>query len=112
MVNSIFPAAEFRNWQICKAYLHQAQKCAELIEQFHSTQNETADLLWHLGDYCYQQAMYSEAERYLTHVLQLYEQNLKSNQLQIAEALNILGLVYNEQGKYVLAAGIAQRVIE
>ncbi|WP_220206168.1 FxSxx-COOH system tetratricopeptide repeat protein [Reticulibacter mediterranei] len=112
LVNSVFPAAEFSNWPICKTYLHQAQKCAELIEQFHFTQDEAAELLWHLGNYCYQQAMYSGAERYLTYVLQLYEQNMESNQLQIAETLNMLGLVYNEQGKYAVAEGIIQRVIE
>ncbi len=112
LVNSIFPEAEFSNWQICHTYLPQAQKCVELIERFHFDQDEAAALLWRLGDYYYQRAMFSEAARSLTRALHLYEQQKESNPPKIAEILNMLGLVYSEQGTYSLAEEVFQRVIE
>jgi tetratricopeptide (TPR) repeat protein len=111
LVNCVFPEADFSNWSACERYLSQAQRCAELITNFHLTQKEVAHLLLRLGSYCYQRACYHDAEKYLTHALRLCEEGIGPEHLNTAQILNNLALLYNKQGKYQEAEALYHRAL-
>lgn len=111
LVNSVFPDADFSPNDPCERYLPQAQQCARLISEFHLTQLEAAQLLYRLGCYCQQRALYAEAENHLVDALHLSEQELESDHLRTAECLNALASLYSDLGNYQQAELLQQRAL-
>jgi tetratricopeptide (TPR) repeat protein len=111
LVNSVFPDADFSANDLCERYLPQAQQCARLISEFHLTQLEAAQLLYHLGCYCHQRALHAEAETHLVNVLHLYEQELGPDHLKTAECLNALASLHSDLGNYQQAELLQQRAL-
>lgn len=111
LVNHIFPGGDFLTWPECERYLPQAQRCAKLITDYQMTFDEAAHLLHCLGTYCYERALYSEAETSLTHALSIREQQRGPEHLETAETLNALAQLYSKQGKYRLAEPLYLRAL-
>ena len=100
LVNFVFPEGDFSSWPLYASYLPHAQECAKLITEYQINQKEAADLLQRLGSYCYWRASYQDAEKYLTHALELYRQILGPEHPDTAQALDSLATLYTKQGKY------------
>ncbi len=111
LVSNAFPEVDFSSWQICSDYFSQAQLCADYIEELDLKSAAAAQLLYRLGRYCYDRALYAEAEKFLKRALSIYEQNLGSQHLDIIPGLDALALVYSEQGRYQLAEPLYLRAL-
>jgi tetratricopeptide (TPR) repeat protein len=111
LVNSVFPDVDFNNWAICERYLPQAQRVAEIIAEFHLIQDEASYILLRLGRYCYHRARYREAQIYLRDALHHCEQKTGERHLEMAQALNSLGLLYKAQGNYTQAEEVYVRAL-
>jgi tetratricopeptide (TPR) repeat protein len=111
LVNRVFPDADCSANDLCERYLPQAQQCAQLISEFHLTLLEAGQLLYRLGCYCQQRALYSEAERHLMDALRLSEQELGPDHLTTAEYLNALASLYSDLGNYQQAELLQQRAL-
>ncbi len=111
MVSRVFPYGDFSSWPICYRYLPQAQIAAGYITTFHFEGGEAAQLLYHLGNYCYELAQYNEAKVYLTHALRLSEQELGPEHRKTADVLNTLGILSTAQEDYREAESFLQRAL-
>jgi tetratricopeptide (TPR) repeat protein len=109
LVNRAFPSANLDAWPICQRYLPQAQMCAELITEFSLTLDEAAQLLSNVGDYCYERALYAEAERYLFSAFSLREQTSGPEHIDTARSLNALALLDRQLGRYQQAELLLKR---
>lgn len=112
LVNHVFPEVHFETWADCERYLPQAQHCATLIDDFQLTLKEGALLLERLGSYCSQRAVYTEAEKYLTQALSLYEHHLGTDSIEAAEALSSLALLYSQEAQYQEAEALHRRALK
>ncbi len=102
-VNLVFPQVTFDTWQKCQRLLPHAQTCATLIEQWHFTFSETAQLLTKTGYYLRERAQYAEAEPILVQALDIYKQTQRDDSFDAAHTLNELAELYRLRGKYAQA---------
>jgi tetratricopeptide (TPR) repeat protein len=109
LVNAAFPSSDFSNWPICEIYLPHAQLCAEYVTRWHLVSDDAAELLYDLGSYCCERALYSDAETYLTQALSIREQEAGLEHLETAQCMGALALLYQEQGSYERAETFYQR---
>ena len=110
-VNQAFPRVEFDNWPVCQQYLPQAQYCSILIEAWHISIPEAAQLLFKAGQYLHKRGQYPEATALIMHALTIQEQALGKEHLEVAESLNELAELSREQGKYLEAESHLKRAL-
>ncbi len=111
MVSRVFPCGDFDSWSTCYRYLPQAQICASYISTFQFKGSEAIRLLSHLGNYCYELALYDEAKLYLIHALRLSEQEPGPEHFETARILNALGILSTTQEDYREAENLLQRAL-
>src|SRR5947199_336403 len=111
LVNDVFPNDNFKHWNRCQHYLGRAKICADLISRFEILTQEAAELLHRLGSYCYTQAQYSDAERYLYLSLQICERRDGPENIETARTLNVLGLVLLATYNYQKAESVQKRAL-
>jgi tetratricopeptide (TPR) repeat protein len=109
MVSKVFPDADFDTWHLCERYFPQAQISAKHITDFHIMGPEAAQLLYRLGNYCYDSALYNEGGKYLRAALHLYKHASGPESIETVRNLNALALLYNRQAKYELAESLQQQ---
>jgi tetratricopeptide (TPR) repeat protein len=99
-VNELFPGVEFATWPQCQRYILQAQRCAELIEEWGLMFANAARLLNQAGAYLRTRARYADAEPFYQQALVIWQHQLGSTHPLIAASCNNLALLYTEQGRY------------
>ena len=109
LVNAVFPYGNFDFWSVCQRYFPQAQQCAAYITDFQIAECAAVQLLHHLGFYCYQRALYTEAEIYLTQALDISEQVLGTEHIETAQTLDDVALLLTQQGNYQRAESLRKR---
>ncbi|HJT59893.1 MAG TPA: FxSxx-COOH system tetratricopeptide repeat protein [Ktedonobacteraceae bacterium] len=107
-VNEIFPGVEFATWTRCQRYLLQAQKCAELIEEWDLMFANAARLLNQTAAYLRTRGRYDDAEPLYQQALLIWQHELGSTHPYVAACCNNLALVYAEQGNYEQAESFYQ----
>ena len=107
-INEIFPGVEFAMWARCERYLLQAQRCAELIEEWGLMFANAARLLNQAGAYLRTRGRYGDAEHFYQQALVIWQHELGSTHPYIAACCNNLALVYTEQGRYEQAESFYQ----
>jgi tetratricopeptide (TPR) repeat protein len=110
-VNAAFPRVEFKVWPRCQRLLPHAQACAELIEQWDLTFPEAAGLLINAGNYLVGRGQYPEALSLCQRALAIDEKVSGPDQLDTAESLTSLAIVYDDLGNYSEALTLYQRVL-
>ena len=111
VVNRAFPAVEVETWQRCQQLIPQAIVCMILIDQWHMSFPETAQLLNQAGYYFCEHAQYTEAEPLLQRALAICKKKLGTEHPNTATSLNNLALLYESQGKYEQAEPLYQRAL-
>jgi len=111
-VNSVFPDVTFEAWPQCERLFHQAQVCADLIEQYALAFPEAARLLNLAGYYLQERGHYTQAEPLARRSLEIREQVLGPEHLDVASSLNYLAWLYHEQGRYSEAEPLVRRSLE
>jgi tetratricopeptide (TPR) repeat protein len=112
-VNAVFPASiEMETWPVCRRYLSQSQSCVVLIQDFAFTMNAATSLLWRTALYLRAHALYQQAEPLFLLVLQINEQKLERTHPDVANSLNNLAVLYEDQGKYEQAEPLYQQALQ
>jgi tetratricopeptide (TPR) repeat protein len=114
LVHAAFPRQEFAGWECrerCRLYLPHALACAALIETYHFTFEEAADLLCRTGRYLREQGLYAQPEPLFQQALAIEEQLGDAGQDLLAGTLNDLVYLYRDQGKYEQALPYGQRAL-
>jgi tetratricopeptide (TPR) repeat protein/DNA-binding XRE family transcriptional regulator len=111
-VNRLFPHVEY--WvtsSLCQRYFSQAQACVALIEAWDIMGVEAERLLGQVARYCYELALYAQAEPLLRKALAMLTQRSGETYPDGAEAQQVLGWLYTMQGKYAQAALCCQQAL-
>ena len=108
-VNRAFPPVEVGTWQRCRQLIPQAIVCMTLIDQWHMSFPEAAQLLNRAGLYLHEHAQYTEAEPLFQHALAIHEKRLGPDHPVTAGSLNHLAALYHDRGKYDEAEPLFQR---
>lgn len=114
-VNEVFPREveeTITSWPLCVRYLEQAQVCDTLIEQYHLTFPEAANLLDRAGCYLDQHASYTLAEMLYRRALTIRERQTRPQHLTVAVSLGRLGNLYRLQGKYTEAEPLYEQALD
>jgi len=85
--------------------------CMTLIDQWHMSFLEAAQLLNKAGNYLYEHAQYTEAEPFYRRALAIHEKQLGADHPDTANSLNNLALLYQSQGNYQQAEPLYQRAL-
>jgi tetratricopeptide (TPR) repeat protein len=110
-VNQALPEVDYANWLRCQEYIPQVLTCKAFIEQWDMTLPEVAQLLNEAGYYLRVSAQYELAEPLLQRALVIRERVLEAEDPLIANGLNNLAALYDDQGKYEDAEPLYQRAI-
>src|SRR6266567_4244740 len=110
-VNAAFPHTEYSTWAQCERLLPQALAATQGIEQYQMIIEEAGRLLYETAIYLRDRARYSEAEPLFRRALRIREQQLGSENPQVADTLNKLAELCHEQGKYAEAEPLYQRAL-
>lgn len=109
-VNSAFPSVDFSTWPRCQLCLLHAQLCAGYIKRWNMAFPEAARLLHLAGIYLGVRAQYEQAEQFMQQALAIREQ-VEPTHPDVAETLNDLAMLYNEQGKRAEAEALLLRAL-
>ena len=96
-VNEAFPKVSFDVWSLCQRYLPHAQSCKALLQQYTLAFPEAASLLNKMGHYLWDSGEFAEAQPLLEHALKMREQVLGLEHPDLAQSLNDLAVLYNQQ---------------
>ncbi|MCI0662642.1 MAG: tetratricopeptide repeat protein [Acidobacteria bacterium] len=110
-VSSVFPDAEFSNWELCGRLTPHAQSLAGVIEKFGFEFTEAAVLIGRTGYYLNERAQYAETEPLYRVALGIYEKALGAEHPAVATSLNNLAELYSNQGKYAEAEPLLKRAL-
>lgn len=115
VMNLAFPLIEVatwhKTWHTCQLYFHQARACADLIEQWMITSNESRQLLYKLGTYLGERTEFKKAEHMYQLALDLDKQAGIDSDTLITD-IYTLALFYQKQGKYEKAEEYYGQVIQ
>ncbi len=112
ILDAVFPAVEFRTWQLCERYLPHALACADIVQQEDIMSLDAASLLnkvaWYLDD----RARYNEAELLYKKSLMIREEQLGGEHPDTATSVNNLAELYRAQGRYEEAEPLYERALK
>jgi len=111
IINRAFPSAVFANWGLCQKLLPHALDCASLVEKWAFEFSEAADLLNKTAHYLFKRALYAEALPIYQRALAIREKTLGLDHVDVAQSLNNLALLYNDEGKYSQAEPLLRRAL-
>lgn len=99
VVNAAFPdAKDFGADTNKQEYMPQAQECATLIAHYQFTFPEAAQLLYGAGNFQYFYGFYPQSQSLHQQALAIREQVLAPEDPAIAESLNMLAILFRNQG--------------
>ena len=110
-VSRAFPEVEFSTWPLCQQYLPQALVSRTLIERWSMQCPEATELLYKAGYYLWDRSQYAEAEPFLECTLAIREKLLGPESLEVAQTLNLLGVIYKDEDEYTQAEPLLQRAL-
>ncbi|MEN8447018.1 MAG: toll/interleukin-1 receptor domain-containing protein, partial [Cyanobacteria bacterium J06555_13] len=99
-VTQAFPNSEYDNWPDCERLLPHAKVAIQLATAHQIESETTALLLAGTGYYLNQRAQYSDAEPLYINALAMYKRLLGDEHPDVANSLNNLALLYDNQGRY------------
>jgi tetratricopeptide (TPR) repeat protein/transcriptional regulator with XRE-family HTH domain len=110
-VSRAFPGADFELWGQCERCLPHAQVCVGLIQEWNMLFPEAARLLEHVGNYLREQGQFAQAETFYQRALAIQERTPGQEDLDLAQSLQDLGILYYYQGKRDQAGSVFQRAL-
>ena len=110
-VYQAFPEVDCENWLRCQEYIPQVLSCNALIDQWVIVLPEASQLLHDAGYYLRQSAQYEQAEPLFQRALAIRERVLGADDALIADSLNNLAALYDNQGRYEEAEPLYQRAL-
>ncbi len=111
VVNQAFPDTDVSVWSQCRRYLPQAQRCANLIDDYGLVFPQAARLLNEAGCYLREHAQYIQAEQFLRQALATREKALGTEHSDTGATLNNLAYLYDIQGRYAQAEPLYQQAL-
>src|SRR5581483_3618101 len=106
-----FPSIEETTWMQCQRYLPHVHECVALIDEYHLTHIETAELFYHAGRWLHEHAQYKEAEIFYQRALDAERQQNNHNHPFVAKILDSLAWLYLDQGLYQMAVPLYQQAL-
>lgn len=101
VVNAAFPdAKDFGTGANKQEYMPQAQECAALIAEYQFVFPEAAQLLYQAGKFHYFHGLYPQSQSLHQQALAIRQQILAPDDPDIAESLNMLGILSRNQENY------------
>jgi tetratricopeptide (TPR) repeat protein len=111
-VNAASPdVKDVSQWNAYEYWMPHALVCAEFIDDTECPFLVATQLLTKSGSYLLVRAQYKQAEPLLQQALTIREQQLGPTHLETASSLDLLGLLYQRQGKYKKAEHLLQRAL-
>jgi tetratricopeptide (TPR) repeat protein len=110
-VNRAFPVVDFSSWPVCERLLHQAQACAEIINQWSFGFPGAARLLNQAGFYLYERGRYTDVEPLFKRALAIRGIALGPEHPDTAASVNNMAVLYRAQGKYPNAEPLFERAL-
>ena len=108
----LFPATvDTTTWSVCQRLLPQAQMSSLWAERFAVASPQAASLLLRTAQYLRDVALFEQAKRLNHQVLAIRERMLKQEHLEMAQSLQALAEVSQEQEKYAEAEPLFQRAL-
>ena len=102
-VRDAFPDVEHQNWPQCELFLPHALMCSKLINRYHLSIPEAADVLTSIGWYLGERGRYIEAVQPVQQAMSIREQQSEVEDFKTAFTMSTLGWIYLQQGKYTEA---------
>src|SRR5579875_264468 len=115
-VSRVFPASgeDVAQWHTCERLMPQVRVCTELLDEFVLASPQAARLCHQAGLYAMDQARYRLAEELLKKALgihSLLHSKHPASGIDVAEAMNDLGIVYSKQKEYVKAEALMRQAL-
>jgi len=110
-VSRAFPEVDFSTWLLCQQYLPHALMCRSLIERWNMEFPEATELLYKAGHYLWDRSQFAEAEPFIYRTLAIREKVLGPENLEVAQTLNLLGVIYQDEDKYTQAEPLLLRAL-
>jgi tetratricopeptide (TPR) repeat protein len=111
-VSRSFPFARPETWQACQRLLPHAYTSTELIEHWNIEIIEAAGLLYRMGKYLDDLALYEEAKLCYQRALIICEKVRGLEDVDVAKILSPLAEVYSKQGKYAQAESFHKKALK
>lgn len=110
-VNRALPDFEQVEHQLYQRFLPHIQACTVLIDQWHMTFTEAAELLYQAGHSLQEHSQYTEAEPLYQRALEIYEKELGPDHPYVATSIENLANLCRDLGKYDQAKDLYQRAL-
>jgi tetratricopeptide (TPR) repeat protein len=117
-VSCVYPASgeDVAQWQTCERLMSQVRACAALCDAFALADPEAARLFNQAGLYALDHAQYRIAEEWLQKALGIRsllrsQHHSGVSDIDIAETMNDLGIVYSKQKEYVKAEALMRQAL-
>jgi tetratricopeptide (TPR) repeat protein len=111
LLSRAFPQPDFAFWNRCELLLPHAREGARHREAWGVDTLEGAQLLYRTGWYLRKRARYAEALPLCQQALSIYERVLGPDHPNVAQSLNNLASLYQDQGQYADAVPLYQRAL-
>jgi len=98
-VNAAFPKVEFAVWDKCERLIPSAQTSAALVDEYHLSSREAAQLLNEAASYLHDRARYAEAELLYRRSLTLSEHSYGPDHREVAIRLNNLAQLLQDTNR-------------